>query len=214
MTGIIIEPAPMPIHQALAAVMVDVGAVSKDGRNQSQGFNFRGIDAVVNAVGPVFRRHGVIAAPTVEDAHYDTIPTKNGGTMRQCTMKTRWRFHGPAGDYLDAVVMSEAMDSGDKATSKAHSVSYRTALLQVLCIPTDEPDPDESNFERASAPTLPPVISAEDAARFRSLIEGCDDPKAARAAWRTQFGCGAADLPLTKLDEANTFVSDLVARAQ
>ena len=40
--------AEQTIYQALSAVMGDVQAVGKDGRNTQQGFNFRGIDAVVN----------------------------------------------------------------------------------------------------------------------------------------------------------------------
>lgn len=200
-----------PIHHQLARVMADVGAVSKDSRNASQGFNFRGIDAVVNAVGPVFRKHGVTAFPLVEDATYDTIPTKNGGTMRQCTLKVRWRFVGPAGDHLDAVVMAEAMDSGDKATSKAHSVSYRTALLQVLCIPTDEPDPDASTYERAAPPAPVPVISSADADRIRGLLN--DGGTDARKAWLSKFAVPPAELPATRLAEANDWLSDLEVKA-
>jgi len=41
----------MEIFAALSAVMGEVSSVSKDERNTGQGFNFRGIDAVVNAVG-------------------------------------------------------------------------------------------------------------------------------------------------------------------
>ena len=43
------------------------------------------------------------------------------------------------------------MDSGDKATAKAMSVAFRTALLQALALPTDEPDPDSQSYERSSA---------------------------------------------------------------
>lgn len=195
------------IHHALAAVMADVGAVSKDGRNASQGFNFRGIDAVVNAVGPVLRKHGVTTLPIVEDAHYDTIGTKSGGTMRQCTLKVRWRFVGPAGDYLDAVVMSEAMDSGDKATSKAHSVSYRTALLQVLCIPTDEPDPDATTYERAAAPAPVQVISAADAVRLAEVLNAATAED--RKAFVAKFGAKPVGLPVDRLAEAEDWLSDL-----
>ena len=38
---------------ALSAVMDDVQAVKKGDRNTQQNYNFRGIDAVINAVGPV-----------------------------------------------------------------------------------------------------------------------------------------------------------------
>jgi hypothetical protein len=48
--------------------------------------------------------------------------------------------------------MGEAADAGDKATSKAHSVAYRTCLLQALSIPTHEPDPDAGEQYPANVP--------------------------------------------------------------
>ena len=54
------------IEAALAAVMNDVTHVGKEGKNSAQAYSFRGIDGVLNAVGPAFRRHGVIALPHVE----------------------------------------------------------------------------------------------------------------------------------------------------
>jgi hypothetical protein len=37
--------------------------------------------------------------------------------------------------HIKTTVVGEAMDSGDKATAKAMSVAFRTALLQALCTP-------------------------------------------------------------------------------
>ena len=45
-------------------------------------------------------------------------------------------------------VAAEAWDSGDKAAPKAMSVAFRTALLQALALPTDDPDPDSQSYER------------------------------------------------------------------
>lgn len=196
--------AEVTIHQALAAVMDGVGAVGKDSRNQQQGFNFRGIDAVVNAVGPELRKHGVITVPVVEDVHYETIGTKSGGTMRQCTLRVRWEFHGPKGDHLAAVVMAEAMDSGDKATSKAHSVSYRTALLQVLCIPTDDPDPDATTYERAGRVE---VVTPDQADQLRTALNA--RPAADRTAFFDQFQARPNALPAARFDEAVAWVDAL-----
>ena len=39
----------LPIAQALSEIMKAVGGIAKKDRNQAQGFNFRGIDSVVNA---------------------------------------------------------------------------------------------------------------------------------------------------------------------
>lgn len=142
----------LTVVAALAQVMDDVQAVRKGDRNQQQGFNFRGIDSVVNAVGPALRKHGVVAVPVKVEPHFESYQSRQGAQMRNCTLKVTWRFYGPAGDHIEAETLGEASDAGDKATPKAASVAYRTLLLQALCIPTDEPDPDAMVAERA-APT-------------------------------------------------------------
>lgn len=140
------------IHERLLAVMNDVQVVGKTDRNQQQGFNFRGIDAVINAVGPAFRKHGIIVVPAVLRNYYEQVEVgKNRTTMGHARLEVEFRFIAVDGSQVEAVVPAEAMDSGDKATAKAMSVALRTALLQVLALPTDEPDPDSSSYERAPA---------------------------------------------------------------
>ncbi len=144
---------PKPtVLEALAACMTDVQAIAKGDRNTQQNYSFRGIDAVVNAVGPVLRRHGVIVVPTQVRHDVEHYTTAKGTPMRGVTLIVDFRFYGPAGDFIDAQAAGEASDSGDKATPKAHSVAYRTLLLQALCIPTHEPDPDSESHERATPP--------------------------------------------------------------
>ena len=159
------------VFEALAAVMGDVRAVGKGDRNSQQGYQFRGIDAVVNAVGPVLRKHGVVVVPQLEEVHYRDVQTSTGKASRECTVKVRYRFYGPAGDHIDCVTPGESMDFGDKGGPKAMSVAFRIALLQALCLPTDDPDPDGQNYERGERPAEPPPAdrpaSGADAARER-----------------------------------------------
>lgn len=146
----------MKIHEALNNVMRDVQAVRKGERNTMPGggFMFRGVDAVTNAVGPALREHGVIVVPEVLDAEYSTVHVGQKQTvMSRVVLRIRFTWWGPEGDSIASVVQAESMDSGDKATAKAHSVAFRTAMLQTLCLPTDEKDPDVDTYERAAAPT-------------------------------------------------------------
>jgi hypothetical protein len=144
------ETKTLSIAQALNEVMKEVGAVKKNDRNASQGFNFRGIDAVVNAVSPALQKHGVIVVPSVEDYEYASVEIgKNRTVMGHVKIKVTYTFIGAGGDAIKATVVGEAMDSGDKATAKAMSVAFRTALLQTLSLPTDEPDPDSQSYERS-----------------------------------------------------------------
>lgn len=140
----------LTIAQALTEVMKEVGAVGKKDRNASQGFNFRGIDAIVNAVSPALQKYGVIVVPSVEDYEYSSVEIgKNRTVMGHVKLKVSYTFIGASGDAIKATVVGEAMDSGDKATAKAMSVAFRTALLQTLSLPTDEPDPDSQSYERS-----------------------------------------------------------------
>lgn len=158
------------IHAALADVMGDVQAVAKKDRNNHQKFMFRGIDAVVNAVGPALRKHRVIVTPEVLSANYETVATSTGKASTACRVIVSYLFHGPAGDSITATVAGEAWDSGDKATPKAMSVAFRTALLQALALPTDEPDPDSETFVRANDTDWQALIdSAKDAETLRGL---------------------------------------------
>ncbi len=150
------------IHAAFSAAMEDVQAVRKDGFNESQRYNFRGIDQVVNAVGPIFRKHHIIPMPHSCSASFRDVLTSTGKPTREVTVSATYRFYGPAGDYIEAVVPGESLDSGDKGTAKAMSVAYRIVLLQSLCIPTDDKDPDADSYERAAAAPPDPLIVARN----------------------------------------------------
>lgn len=138
------------VHEALSKVMGEVQAVKKGSKNQAQKFNFRGIDAVMNAVGPALRKHGVIIIPEDVDVHRSNGTTANGKPTAEVVVKVTYRVYGPAGDSIEGTVAAEAMDFGDKAVAKAMSVAYRTFLLQALTVPTDEPDPDSAAYERGA----------------------------------------------------------------
>lgn len=141
----------LTVFEAWSKVMEEVQAIGKNQRNTTPGQNymFRGVDAVMNAVGPVLRKHGVFVVPEhVEQSHRDVLTTK-GNPSRECTLTVSYRVYGPAGDSFPMEAPGEAMDSGDKGTPKAMSVAYRTVLLQALTIPTDDPDPDAQTYERA-----------------------------------------------------------------
>lgn len=142
---------PPGILAALHAVMAEIKAVGKEGWNNYSNYNFRGIDGVLNAVGPALRQHRVVLIPTVEHIDYDSVPAKGGAMMTAVRLRMRVALYAMDGSSIAATVWGEAFDSGDKATAKAHSVALRTALIQMLALPTQEPDPDETTYERRNA---------------------------------------------------------------
>lgn len=138
------------VFQAVSDVMNDVREVRKTGRNSSQNFNFRGIDAVMNAVGPKLREHGVIVTPIHADlagVEVDAGRKKAKDTSGIVT----YRWFGPDGSHFDSQVYAEGRDYADKGGAKTMSVALRTCILQTLCLPTDDPDPDEDYIESSPA---------------------------------------------------------------
>lgn len=143
------------VHQAWAAVMADCRKLGKDERNPDQGFMYRGIDGVMNLVGPVLRDHGVAVVPSFCEATHRDVRTSRDKPAREATVMVTFTVYGPAGDSFHGMAPGESMDMGDKGTPKAMSVALRTFLLQSLCLPTQDTDPDAQTFERAPAPPDP-----------------------------------------------------------
>ena len=179
------------IHEALAAVMADCTHVAKRDRNDHQRFMFRGIDAVVNAVGPILREHHVTVRPVVQHVSYDVVQTTTGKPATACRVIVDYVFGAPDGSEITATVAAEAWDSGDKAAPKAMSVAFRTALLQTLALPTDEPDPDSHTYERQQqvAEEAAPKISDAQSKKLHALLGDLKltdrDKKLKLATWHT-----------------------------
>lgn len=143
------------IHEALLAVMRDVTKIGKGGRNTFYNFTFRGVEQVMDHIGPAFRTHGIVPTPHLQSLESRDVTTKKGETMREVTVIVRYEFAGPAGDKMDCTVPGEAQDAGASAVSKAMSVAQRIAYTQALAIPTGEADPEAvAAFERAAADPL------------------------------------------------------------
>ena len=139
----------MKVQEAITAVMRDVGAVGKGEVNSFHKFNFRGIDTTVNALSPHMRNHGLTVRPSAILSHtYESFTTSGNKQSIACRLVVEFTFTGPEGDELRSVVAAEAADTGDKATPKAMSVAFRTALLQTFALPTQDTDPDAQVYER------------------------------------------------------------------
>lgn len=140
------EAVPVPkIYEAIAGVIADVGTVSKDKVNKQQGFKYRSIDDVYDALHPALAKNKVFIVPEILDQQRETVgTTKNGARMTQVICRIKFTFYAEDGSHVEAVLIGEGMDTGDKATNKAIAIAYKYACFQVFCIPTEElqTDPD------------------------------------------------------------------------
>lgn len=153
------------IYKAISNVMKEVGFIGKDSKNMQQGFKYRGIDAVMNALNPALIKYGVFVVPTVLEQTREERTTAKGGLLIYSILKIRFRFYAEDGSFVDTTVIGEGMDSGDKASNKAMSVGFKYACFQTFCIPTEElmDDPDKEVHEVAPAISIETAQAIKDA---------------------------------------------------
>ena len=138
----------MNIYESISKCMEEIGAVSKDAVNKQQGFKYRGIDAVMNAINPALVQNHVFIVPEVLEQQRQERTTKNGSVLIYSICRIKYTFFAEDGSCIEAVTVGEGMDSGDKATNKAMAIAFKYACFQVFCIPTEEmKDPDEETPE-------------------------------------------------------------------
>ena len=128
----------MNIFESINSVMNDCGFIAKNDRNTQQGYKFRGIDAVMNALNPALIKNKVFVVPEVLEQEREERQTAKGGLLIYSIVKVKYTFYAEDGSSVSACVVGEGMDSGDKATNKAMSAAFKYACFQTFCIPTEE----------------------------------------------------------------------------
>ena len=159
------------VYAAISTVMAAVGksGISKDRKNELQGYKFRGIDDVYNALSGLLAGASLCMLPRVKSRTVTERVTSKGSTLFYVVLEVEFDLVCAldASKHVIAVV-GEAMDSGDKATNKAMSAAYKYACMQVFCIPTEgDNDADAQTHEVAAKPV--PVdcwLALEDAAKL------------------------------------------------
>lgn len=164
------------IYQSIIAVMEDVGAIGKDKKNQSQGFMYRGVDDVMNALNPAFIKNKIFTVPQVLEQHREERATAKGGLLIYSICKVKYTFYAEDGSSVEVVTIGEGMDSGDKATNKAMAIAFKYACFQLFCIPTEEmTDPDAECHELANkAHDSKPSVSRINKKQIDELLSECD----------------------------------------
>lgn len=143
------------VYAAISKVMAEIGrtGISKDRKNQQQGYVFRGIDDVYNALSGLLSAAGLCILPRVTSREVTERATKDGkGTLFYVVLGMEFDIVcAEDGSKHTIAVSGEAMDSGDKATNKAMSAAFKYACMQVFCIPTEgNPDADSETHEPAA----------------------------------------------------------------
>lgn len=162
----VVQPAaPVPLERTgphvFAAICDITAAMAKDGiakthkNKQGEGYMFRGIDDVYDALAAKLGKHRLVIIPRVLERSQVERATRNGGNLFYTVLDIEYDLVSALdGSKQVARVQGEAMDSGDKSTSKAMSAAYKAMAFQVFCIPIDGKDSEEETHELAAPLSL------------------------------------------------------------
>ena len=152
------------IYERLADIMAAVPAIPKAQQNKAQGYAFRGIDDVYQALHRLFAEHRVVVLPEVLESEYIQQPHGRNQTLAtDARILIRYTFITTDGSSVSMTLQGESRDYADKATNQAMSTAIKYGLLQMFLIPLEETR--ESDHE---SPTVDTVSAEKEKQRLIS----------------------------------------------
>jgi hypothetical protein len=148
------------ITQVTAAMAKE--GISKSRNNAGQGYKFRGIDDVYNALASVISSAKLCMLPRVVARDVTEKPTKSGGVSTYVVVTVEFDLVSAVDGSAHTIrTAGEAMDTADKATNKAMSAAMKYACLMAFQIPTEgDNDADGSHHEKAPRKAMPAIPAA------------------------------------------------------
>jgi hypothetical protein len=134
------------IYSAINGVARELSrcGVGKLQTNDQDQYQYRGIDDVLNRLSPILARHKLCILPRVLERVCQERHGGNGTLLISVSLKVAFDLvSAQDGSSHTIEAYGEALDGGDKATSKAMSAAFKCALLQAFCVPVagvEEPD--------------------------------------------------------------------------
>ena len=132
--------SPMDVYQMVSEIQrrLAVIGIAKAQENEQQGYKFRGIDDVYNAVAPMLPEVGLVIIPKIKESTLNTRTGKGSSTIVHITLTMIYRFRSlHDGSEFETEMPGEAMDYSDKATNKAMSAAQKYLYFQTFTIPVE-----------------------------------------------------------------------------
>ena len=136
------------IHAAMIAVSKKVGAIAKARRNTQQGFQFRGIDDVYNAVHDLLAENDIYVQTRVREYQVEFIPREKKQPEVHARAIITFKFTHKDGSSVEVEMPGESRDFADKASNKAVSFAAKYAFITAFTIPTEDQDDGDRDQPR------------------------------------------------------------------
>lgn len=174
------------VYTSIVAIIAELSksGIAKSHANEGQGWLFRGIDDVYNALSPLLAKHRLCILPRIIQRNCSEGKNEVGERVNRVALEVAFDIVSAVDGSAHTVeVWGEAIDSGDKATNKALTAAYKYAAFQVFCIPVaGQADADLHSPSIATVTSrsfLPPVQGWQQwVSDITDMLEGCQTEEA------------------------------------
>lgn len=172
------------VYGAITAITAELAGagIPKSRFNEVEEYKYRSIDDVLNRLAPLLAKHRLCALPKVRKRQATERLGENLQLLTHVALRVSFTLvSADDGSSHSVEAYGEALDGGDKATAKAMSAAYKSAMVQAFCIPVaDLEDADATSHKLVARTHLPePVQGWEQWARdIEDIVAVCESEQA------------------------------------
>ena len=161
------------IHEAVSAAMAEVRILGKDGTNAHQKYKFASIDAFLEMVNPIARKHGVFISITEIEPVEMVEVKERSGTALYAKFVYGIAATGKSGDRLEPSKQTVFLRFvGPQTTGQALAYAMKMYLRMLFLIPTGDKDADLQ--EQIDAVSIGGPVSAGQAEALSKMVEATE----------------------------------------
>ncbi|MFL6728286.1 MAG: ERF family protein [Sphingomicrobium sp.] len=159
------------VYAAINAVSAELAksGIAKASINEADDYNYRSIDDMLDRLAPLLAKHRLCVLPQALEREATERRDDAQRLLIQVVLRVAFTLTS-VDDGSSHVVeaFGEALDASDKATAKAMTAAFKSAMVQAFCIPVrGTEDPDRTSPRPASISHLPEPVQGWD--------QWCDD---------------------------------------
>ncbi|MGM9640537.1 MAG: ERF family protein [Faecousia sp.] len=163
----------MNLYEKLLDIQSDVDSIIKDGKNQSDKYDFASNENVLDRFRPLLNQRHLLLIPRIETASLHEGQTRSGTAryLTEITFTMTWH-DVESGEELSVPWYAQGVDlAGEKGVGKATTYAEKYFLLKFFHVPTrkDDPDNDKRTLSGEKA-TRGTAAAAETAQYHRKAI--------------------------------------------
>jgi hypothetical protein len=154
------------VYGAISAITAELSGsgIPKAHLNRDDDYRYRSIDDLLDRLAPLLAKHRLCVLPNVLERHVTERLGDNLQLLMGVTLRVSFTLiSAEDGSRHKVKAYGEALDAGDKATAKAMSAAYKSAMLQTFCIPVGTgDDPDAASHRLIARTHVPEPVQGWD----------------------------------------------------